>query len=246
VLKAATEQSPATGVTTLHLAGELTPATTATCRDLVGAAAAQCPVAVIVDLADLHQAAPRSLRVFVTATAEARQAWGVPVLLCAPNSEVRHQLEPFRGYVALYEHHSHAMLAVRAQVPRWVRQRFVPMPESVAGTRSLIADACRDWGLSHMRYTARLVASEMASNAIQHAGTSFDVTAGHTGRYLRIAVQDGSHTLPALVETPPPRSSIMAVGSGRGMRIMSGAGTHCGATRVPDGKIVWVLMLTDR
>ncbi|GAA2673156.1 ATP-binding protein [Actinoplanes palleronii] len=241
-----TEQNVATGVTRVCLAGELSPATVPTCRNVIGKAAAQCPVAVIVDLSDLDRAETRSLRVFAKATLKAQQEWSVPVLLCEPGAEVRRGLETFRTLVAVYDHHWQASLAVRAYVPRWVRQRFAPLPESAADARSLIGQACLDWGLPSLRDTARLVASELASNAIRHAATDFDVMASFTGRYLRIAVRDGSRVMPALVQRAPTRSSIMPAGSGRGMRIISAAGSHCGVIRVAEGKTVWVLISADR
>jgi anti-anti-sigma regulatory factor len=242
MLRAVTERSLTTGVTTTHLAGSLMPATMSACRRIVGKAAAECPVAVIVDLAGLDHAETRALSVFATATSEAQQRWGVPVLLCEPDAEIRRGLETVRRFVAVYDHHWQAVLAVRSYVPRWVWERFAPLPESAAGARSLIGEACLTWGLPRLRDTARLVASEMAANAIQHAATDFEVMAGYSGCCLRIAVRDGSKALPALVEAPRANSSIMAEGSGRGMRIIAAAGTHCGVTLLPDGKIFWVLL----
>jgi hypothetical protein len=134
------------------------------------------------------------------------------------------------------------LLAVRAHVPRWIRRRLTPDPPSAALARSLVGDACVSWGVPHLRDPARLVASELANNAIVHAGTEFQVITAYTGQYLRITVKDGSRVVPQVTGGPPATGVIMAPGSGRGLRMITAASTHWGVTMTPGGKIVWTLM----
>lgn len=245
-MKAETERSVDSGIITVRLVGELTTATVPAVRDGIGKAAAQCPVAVIVDLSRLRADETPLACVLVTATDKAHQTWGVPVLLCAAGDGISRALRPFRSFVAVYSDEALARFAVHAHVPRWIHRRFAPLPANTAVARAVAGDACSGWRLPHLRDRARLVAAELAENAIKHAATEYDLMVCHTGRYLRIAVRDGSRTVPSLVGDPPTGSAIMAAGTGRGMRIIAAACTHCGVTRTADGKIVWALMAARR
>jgi anti-sigma regulatory factor (Ser/Thr protein kinase) len=46
---------------------------------------------------------------------------------------------------------------------------FPPRPEWVGQVRRMVSAALRDWRLDHLRDDAELLASELATNAIQHA-----------------------------------------------------------------------------
>jgi anti-sigma regulatory factor (Ser/Thr protein kinase) len=231
-----------TGVTTVRFAGRLTPGTVPEVGTVIAKAAAECPAAVVVDLGGLCHDDDPQLSVFATVTHDAQLHWGVPVLLCEAGPGVRRGLGAFRTYVALYEDRAQAALAVHANVPRWIRRHFPHDPASASAARAVTGEACLTWGLPDLRHTARLVASELAANAILHAGTDFDLTVVHTGRYLRIAAQDGSTAMPQTTETPPATSGVLRPGSGRGLRIVAALGTHWGATPVAGGKIVWALL----
>jgi len=241
-MRTTTERDLDAGVTTVRLYGELTRTTVTTVRAAIGKAAAECPTAVLVDLSGLSPESSAGLTVFAAATYQAQQMWGVPVLLYAAPPQIRGNLRGFRGFVALYEDRWQAATAVRAYLPRWVRQHLPASPSSPATARALVSDACLIWRLPQLRDGARLVISELVSNAVQHAGTDLDVTAAYTGRYLRIAVQDGTRTVPRPIDAVPVRSAIMPAGSGRGLRAVDAFSTHWGVTRLPDGKIVWALM----
>jgi anti-anti-sigma regulatory factor/anti-sigma regulatory factor (Ser/Thr protein kinase) len=241
-MRTTTERSLETGVTTVRLTGELTVTTMTTVRSAIGKAAAECPIAVVVDLSGFRRAGRVSLSLFATATYQAQLNWGVPVLLCAAEPEIGRELRAFRSYVALYDDHWRAVTAVRAYVPRWMRQQMAPVPASAAAARALVGHACRTWNLAAVRDAARLVASELAANAIVHARTAFDVTAAYTGRYLRIAVHDGSPAKPRLQMALVPDVSPARYSSGRGLHVVAAVSAHWGCARVPGGKIVWALI----
>ncbi|GAB2586393.1 hypothetical protein Aab01nite_51630 [Paractinoplanes abujensis] len=231
-----------TGITTVRLGGELSVATVPEVGTAIAKVAAECPAAVIVDLAGLRHEADALLGVFATMTHDAQLHWGVPVLLCGAAPGVRDGLGAFRTYVALYEDSSQAALAVNANVPRWVRRHLLPEPASAAAARNVTGEACLTWGLPHLRGPARLIANELAANAIVHAACEFDLTVVHTGRYLRVGVQDAVAAMPRPPGGPPVTSTLMRPGSGRGLRIVGAAATHWGATPVPGGKVVWALI----
>ncbi|MEV6345233.1 hypothetical protein [Actinoplanes sp. NPDC051851] len=234
-----------TGITTVRLIGDLTGETIATVRAVVGKAAAECPTAVVVDLTAMAPAAPDHMSVFGAVTHQARHVWGVPVLLCAPTAELRAAFAEIRPLVALYDDHELARTAVYADVPHWVRRRLAPAAGSARAARVLLGDACRGWGLAHLYERARLIATELAANAITHAGTEFDVTAAYTGRFLRIAAQDGSPLIPHPRAAAANGSSPLRAG-GLGLRAVAAASSHWGTTLIPGGKIVWSLLHADR
>ncbi|GAA4606465.1 anti-anti-sigma regulatory factor [Actinoplanes octamycinicus] len=231
-----------TGVVTLRFDGDLCRATAPAVRTAIAKAAAECPTAVVVDLSGLSSDDPASFSVFASATFKAESDWGVPLLLYGARPEVCRGIGTYRSFVSLYEDRALAMTAMRAYVPRWVRQRLAPEPGSATAARALVGDACLMWSLPHVRDTARLIVSELASNAILHAGTDFDVTAAHTGRYLRIAVRDGSPAVPR----PGPPPEVDHPEPGWGLRVVEAASTHWGTMPLSAGKVVWALLTTVR
>ncbi|GID29385.1 ATP-binding protein [Paractinoplanes brasiliensis] len=242
MLTTTTDRNLGTGITTVRLHGELSVVTVPELGTALAKAAAECPAAVIVDLAGLRHEDDPLLSVFAAVTQDAQLHWGVPVLLCGATSGVREGLSAVRAYVALYEDSSHAALAVNAGVPRWERRHLPPERSSAAAARNVTGDACLAWGLPQLHAPARLVANELAANAIVHAGSDFDLTVVHTGRYLRIGVQDDAPAMPRVPEEPAHTSTLMRPGSGRGLRIVAAVATHWGATPLPGGKVVWALI----
>lgn len=245
-MRTTTQRDLDSGVTTVRVTGELLRATLATVRAAIGKAAAECPTAVLVDLSQVDTANASHLTVFVTATYEAQSHWGVPVLLYAAKPPVRTGMDIFRSFVAVYEDEWQARTALRAYVPRWMRQHLTPDPGNAAVARALAGEACLMWNLRELQSPARLIAAELAANAIRHAATDFDIMVAYTGRYLRIAVRDGSSQLPRAAGTPRPGAGSAPAGSVRGLCAVEAFSTHWGATRVRDGKIVWALISTDQ
>ena len=243
-MKTTVEHSAETGVVTVRFVGELSPATVTTVRTTLGKAAAECPAAVVVDLSALEQADRSSLGVFATATCRAEADWGVPILLYAPTPAVCRSLGGYRGFLSLYEDRQLALSTVHACTSRWLWKRLAPVPASAAAARALVGEACLRWDLPHLREPGRLIASELAANAILHAETDFDVTAAHTGRYLRIAVQDRSPAMPRSIPRIGPDGSVLA--PGWGLRAVEAASSRWGVTRLPTGKIVWSLVAALR
>src|SRR3954451_10265639 len=228
------------GVTTVRIDGELTFAAAPTVRSTLAKCASECPTAVIVDLAALDVADPALLVLFAAAARQATAHWGVPLLLCCAGPEVARRVSVFRTFTEVYDSADSAIDALRGWAPRWRHQRFPPVPTSAASARRLVAQACAEWGLSHLHDRATLIISELASNAIEHAATAFDVTASYTTTYLRIAVQDGGPALPAgMTDSPkdpaaPPR--------GLGLSIVDATATRWNTTTIAGGKIVWALL----
>jgi anti-sigma regulatory factor (Ser/Thr protein kinase) len=80
---------------------------------------------------------------------------------------------------------------------------------------------------------ARLVVSELATNAVIHAGTPFAVSIRFTGSAVRISVRDGDSTQPVLRNGGPVSLS------GRGLHLVAAMAQAWGVDAGPDGKTVW-------
>jgi anti-sigma regulatory factor (Ser/Thr protein kinase) len=79
---------------------------------------------------------------------------------------------------------------------------------------------------------AALIVSELASNAVRHADTPYDLTV-QTGTVVRIEVRDGSPD-PAVIQHPDPAAT-----GGRGLWLVDHFSDRWGSELVPGGKVVW-------
>jgi len=118
---------------------------------------------------------------------------------------------------------------------------MAPTPISASLARALIVDACLAWHIPHLHHPACAVVSELASNAIEHAASDFEVTSAQVGRYVRVAVQDHSLAAPRLPTAAPDPQAPLA-DRGRGLHIVQEYATHWGTTPLDNGKIVWALL----
>lgn len=110
------------------------------------------------------------------------------------------------------------------------RLSLSPVPESPGEARRFVASWLERWGYSELIDTAALITSELATNAVEHAGQRFTVALDDLGDGVHVAVGDPA---PAL---PMPHDDTF----GRGMQIVSALADSWGTTLVPnDGKLVW-------
>jgi anti-sigma regulatory factor (Ser/Thr protein kinase) len=81
-----------------------------------------------------------------------------------------------------------------------------------------------------------LMVSELATNAVLHAGTEFSVTVETIGDQLRVEVADDGASMPRLRRPPPPSQE-----HGRGLRIVRELSDKWGVDerRNKPGKAVW-------
>jgi anti-sigma regulatory factor (Ser/Thr protein kinase) len=80
---------------------------------------------------------------------------------------------------------------------------------------------------------AQLVVSELATNAVVHAGGTFSVSVRYRGSAMRISVRDKSPAAPILRNYEP--ASL----SGRGLPLVAMIAEDWGVETSPDGKTVW-------
>lgn len=102
--------------------------------------------------------------------------------------------------------------------------------------RHLVSSALRVWGLEELEYAARIVVTELVSNAVVHARqSSVRVTVTRLDRLeVQIAVVDMSRDLPR------PRPVGVDEESGRGLALVAALSDgRWGADPLPWGKRVW-------
>jgi hypothetical protein len=108
-----------------------------------------------------------------------------------------------------------------------------------AAARRLVADTIGEWRRhSELLEDAMLVASEMASNVVKHAGTPFSVTVRCHRSGVRISAQDASAAQP-IVRDPGPEAL-----SGRGLRLIGDIAEGWGIEWTEAGKTVWAHLRT--
>ncbi|MGZ4735577.1 MAG: ATP-binding protein [Acidimicrobiia bacterium] len=112
--------------------------------------------------------------------------------------------------------------------------RFPPQRASVAAARQFVTDAVIRGGVTGVLDEARLLVSELATNAVVHAGTDFSVSVHVSAGRLYVEVRDGDPG--DLVASPEPEGPVPG---GHGLRIVGSVARSWG-TRVEDhGKVVW-------
>jgi hypothetical protein len=119
------------------------------------------------------------------------------------------------------------------------RLHLSPVPYAERTARSFITSACASWGLSHdLTDRVVLAVSELASNAIEHAGTQFTVYARYGQHRFYVAVQDRSPELPVL------RAPSTVSARGRGVALVAALADYWGVAAGPCGKLVWARITT--
>jgi anti-sigma regulatory factor (Ser/Thr protein kinase) len=113
------------------------------------------------------------------------------------------------------------------------------VPASVPLARGFVTSQLERHALTPILNEVRLVASELATNAVVHARTPFTVTLARQNGLLRLTVKDGSAALPTLSRPEP------SAGSGRGLFMVATYSADWGVTPEPEGgKSVWATFST--
>lgn len=111
-----------------------------------------------------------------------------------------------------------------------------PVPDTALGVRHVRQAAMRAIAAYPSARTAELVISELASNAVAHAGCPCVLGIYECGPSLRIQVQDISDDQPV---TGPPMEDNLG-GSGRGLQLVQAVSKDFGVESLQsNGKIVW-------
>jgi anti-sigma regulatory factor (Ser/Thr protein kinase) len=201
-------------------------------------------VSIIVDLQHVDDPYGVSMPFWLTAWRQARLALSpVNLVFCLPaTAALSRRLRHLNGpQPRVFGNVPEARIAIAERLSRADRLqvRLAPRPASVGSARHLVRQACRAWRLSQLLDDTSLIVSELASNAVEHAGTDFIVTVSRGGTSLHVAVHDGVPRFPhpskaALID---PVASL--AGRGRGLRLVHAVAAAWGAMPARGGKVVW-------
>jgi anti-sigma regulatory factor (Ser/Thr protein kinase) len=160
-------------------------------------------------------------------------------LLCAYHSESVSGAEHAQALQQVCHLHS-SVLAPREDAAAGPSARagvsveFAADRDAPRSARHFVADILARWGHAEaLLEDARLIVTELATNAVLHAQAPFSVTTRAEGSRVRVSVRDRSPVGPTLREHDP------AALSGRGLRLVATLSTDWGVDLADDGKTVW-------
>lgn len=106
---------------------------------------------------------------------------------------------------------------------------------SVPSARRFAVRTLEAWGLPAVGWSAAVVVTELASNAVLHARTEFDVAVVRLRDAVRLEVTDRART------APRPRTHGPDATTGRGLLLVAELARTWGTQPAPDGpgKTVW-------
>jgi anti-sigma regulatory factor (Ser/Thr protein kinase) len=109
---------------------------------------------------------------------------------------------------------------------------FAPEASEVFSARHFVAWALESWGLECEDLP--LLVSELATNAVLHARSDFEVTIIRSDRRVRVEVFDQNTRLPSFAVAPPDAYS------GRGLMLLRELASAWGVESHSDsGKTIW-------
>lgn len=221
-------------IAVVRLSGQLTPSAAAVARAAVTESLLEEPTSVIVDVAGLTAIDEVAVEVFAGVAARAAEWPGASVLLCAPPGPVATALRRAGNPLPVYAGFGEALAeAAGDPVPRRTRQRLAPTVDAPREARELVADTCDEWGLPEAAVAAEIIASELVTNAVRHAGTAIDLRMTLRDHQLRVSVHDRNGQ-PARLQTPTEADD-----HGRGLLIIDAVASSWGNVPIADGKVVW-------
>jgi anti-sigma regulatory factor (Ser/Thr protein kinase) len=117
---------------------------------------------------------------------------------------------------------------------------FRPDVATVGEARRFVSDILSAWDADALSWTAMLLVTELATNAVLHASTPYDVTLERRGDgTLRLGVTDGS------VRKPRARDYAVDATTGRGLGLVESLALAWGTSSLDNGKTVWCDIAPD-
>ncbi|WP_229067544.1 STAS domain-containing protein [Actinoplanes sp. DH11] len=221
----------------VHVRGELSLASAPTVRTALLKCLVEQPDAVVLDLAETVIVEPAAASVFLAAARQASLWPGIPMLLAAPNPALAELFTHGYGRLTVHASVREALHAETRQRTLCIKDILLPVSGAARHARELVAEGCLRWGLPHLVDPAAVVAGELVTNAVVHAGTMIDLRINLGRRYLIVAVRDGSDVLPV----PPSPASVDQAGW-RGLALVTRVAYRWGTLPAYGGKVVWATL----
>jgi hypothetical protein len=149
-----------------------------------------------------------------------------------------------RRFLPVYATVRQARVALAGRRPLTDRVvRTLPAgPDSPALARDLVGQVCQAWGLPDLLHPARLLMSELVTNAVEHAVTDITVALYRRSTGLHMAVSDDNPAPPRLLDLSSPVLGRPLDERGRGMRAVNTMATAWGSAATATGKVVWAAL----
>ncbi|MEU8232833.1 ATP-binding protein [Actinoplanes sp. NPDC048967] len=214
------------------------------------ACVAETPRVIVVDLSELSDDQGESAMTWQTLTRFAAQRRApIGLIVCSSPPRVAERLQASSTGAAVTTAETVAAArAAGAGYLQWPHQHRLPLPpDRVAvflGGRT-VHDLCISFGLPALAPTARLIASELISNAVDHARTDLDVALSVRGDVLHLGVYDRHSGLPVVAEAEPWHPDQLRDKHGAGLWLVDAAATAWGALPWHSGKLVWATLAID-
>jgi anti-anti-sigma regulatory factor len=233
----------------LRVAGSLDALSASVLQDALTRSLCDEPEIVVLDFTALTHAADSAV-VDLVALADRAHAWpGATVVIGGAPASLTAMLASggAAGHLPSYPSVRAAIAgaaAIRARArPTRLRLGLSPVDSAAATARRLVDRALAQWGMPALRDTARLVVTELVSNAVRHgmgtATAAVEVTLTRRADAVYVSVRDRSRRLPR------PGGPVPAtVEGGRGLLVVDIMSRAWGATPTVDGKVVWACLAT--
>jgi anti-sigma regulatory factor (Ser/Thr protein kinase)/anti-anti-sigma regulatory factor len=203
------------------------------------------PYALVCDLSGVRSLDPVCATVFSTVANHPASRWpATSFLLCGarpPVAEILGRLQ-VPHFLQLYADVDEAIDHAVARPP-YLREelRLAPTPTASAAARTFVRETWHYWQLALPDATvmerAVLLANELVTNAVVHAGTDVRLRLELRGDRLHIAVRDDN---PRLLRLVMPDSEAEG---GRGLWLVEQLARAWGVNPHPDGgKVVWCVL----
>ncbi|MFC0533996.1 STAS domain-containing protein [Phytohabitans kaempferiae] len=220
--------------------------------DLAGAVAvhtcllkclAEQPPVLLVDLSGMRLAEEDALTVFLAVARKAAMWPAVPMLLCGAEPATAQLLN-----AQSVARHLPMLPSVGAAVRSLelgglpatpsLSEDLLPVTGAGRRAREVVTEACLRWDLPGHVAPACTVATELVNNVVAHAHTMMRLRISLRGRYLHIAVRDGS------TEPPVRRDVPVSATAGRGLTLVEAVARQWGSLAIEGGKVVWAVLDT--
>lgn len=198
------------------------------------------PKAILVDLSDMRLGDPSALSVFYTVAQQAEKWPAVPVVLCAPPADAADLLRRRaidRRMPVLSDLRTAVHSLRLGSVSPSITDELLPVMGAGRRARELATEVCLRWEVPELTGPACTVATELVNNVVAHAHTMMTLRLSLRGRYLHIAVRDGSPAEPVLRKGVSPTAL-----SGRGLALVDAICRHWGSLPTEGGKVVWAVL----
>lgn len=225
------------GSTRITLAGGLTPEAEPHLAALLLAGALDAPLALVVDLDTITTSDIAPIGAFLAQWVTDRTDGPELTVSANPLTPPGRLLRATLGQHAILGKALLEHPADRAPISAYRAHLRLPADaQSPAAARRLVARQCEAWGMHAVADRAMVIASELVSNVVQHAGTDMDITVADVAGSLRISVRDREGETPDSTTPTLPRQ---VTEGGRGLPIIAALTTKWGFFPFGDGKTVW-------